>query len=728
VGQDEQRYQGDFRGKILAEGTAIVNPKGFKGGPFYDLQGIVTWLGSELKDYLVAQAAQADLYTAYDLTRNQDPGTTFDTALRYSRGDVLVDPLGLPSPQLERDWPLTEASLFLPMAFNTRLEAATLVCPLPLVRPSQIYLRMFASLFAGYTLNVVYCTPENFKRYQTKLKSQEILKESFYDFGALESEEIVLPTRRHLPLLSLGSFKIPTELSEMISAKTRSECEVLPLYLHEKQVTVAIAGDRPRSEQISRITTELGGRITARFVQVLLDQLEVAIKGNAVMEVASLTRRLAEAAEGYAKSESQEINRIDTVQVQERIFSEDATVIDLVNTMLTHADKTVSTDIHLIPFRNSVRVCFRTDTLLHDFPDPIPKTIYQAICNRIKLMSTIDIQPASIAQHGRFSVEIGAKMIEVRVCSQSTIHGDHVSLRLAEANAAQKTIRELGFEQHEIDILQRSIDSDHGLTLVCGPTGSGKSTTLYAALFGIDRVKYSVMSGEDPVEREIPLVIQTEVSPPLTFDQYIAAALRRDPDYIMVGETRTEQTAVELIRAAETGHVVYTTLHTNTAASAPHRLINLGIQPYMVADTLSSVIAQRLVPRLCPNCSFPASPPSEQDLEVNGISQSWFGSRFNFKDAHGCAQCNHTSFRGRILLAESFVVTPGLRQLISNKNPSWDILEEQIAQGGKSIYQKAVEACVRGLIPFKLAIQFRTEEAIGKAPVTGRLVNENSHA
>jgi type II secretory ATPase GspE/PulE/Tfp pilus assembly ATPase PilB-like protein len=724
VGQDEQPYPGDSHGKVAAERPPIVNPIAIKGWPFYDLEGIVTWLGSDLKDFALVYGAQADLYTAYDLARKQDPGTIFDIAVRYSRGDVLVDPLSLPSPQLERDWQLTEANLFLPLAFNTRLEAATLVCPLPLLRPSKVYLRLFATLFGGYTLNLVYCTPENFKRYQAKLKSQEILKESFYDFVEPDNKEIALPRRRHLPLLNLGSFKIPTELSEMISAKTRSECEVLPLHLHEKQVTVAIAGDRPRSEQISRITTELGGRITARFVQVLLDQLEIAIKGNAVMEVGSLTKRLAEAAEGYAKSESQEINRIDTVQVQERIFSEDATVIDLVNTMLTHADKTVSTDIHLIPFRSSVRVCFRTDTLLHDFPDPIPKAIYQAICNRIKLMSTIDIQPASIAQHGRFSVEIGAKMIEVRVCSQSTIHGDHVSLRLAEANAAQKTIRELGFEQHEIDILQRSIDSDHGLTLVCGPTGSGKSTTLYATLFGIDRAKYSVMSGEDPVEREIPLVIQTEVSPPLTFDQFIAAALRRDPDYIMVGETRTEQTAVELIRAAETGHVVYTTLHTNTAASAPHRLINLGIQPYMVADTLSSVIAQRLVPRLCPNCSFPVAPPTAQDLEVNGISQSWFSTRFNFRDANGCPQCNYTSFRGRILLAESFVVTPSLRQLITNKSPSWDILEEQIAQGGKSIYQKAVESCARGLIPFKLAIQFRTEEAIRKAPVTNPLVDE----
>ncbi|MBV8352759.1 MAG: Flp pilus assembly complex ATPase component TadA [Verrucomicrobia bacterium] len=723
--QNEQGYQGDSRGKVADEGKPITNPIATKAWRFYDLEGVATCLGSDLSDFLIVHEPQADLYTAYDLTCDRDPRTTFDLAFKHSRRDVLVDPLALPSPQLEEDWPLTEAALFLPLAFNTRLEAATLVCPLPLVRPSEFYLRMFASLFRGYTLNLVYCPPESFKRYQTKLKNQEILRESFYDFTEACSEELSLPKNRPLPLLILSSFKIPAEVAEKISAKARSECEVLPLYLHEKELTVAIAGDRPRLDQISRITTELGGRITTRFVQVLSDQLEVAIKSNAVMEVASLTKRLAEEAEGYAKSESQEIKRIDTVQVQERIFSEDATVIDLVNTMLTHADKTLSTDIHLIPFRNTVRVCFRTDTLLHDFPDPIPKAIYQAICNRIKLMSTIDIQPTSIAQHGRFSIEIGSKMIEVRVCSQSTIHGDHVSLRLAEANAALKTIRELGFEEHEIDILQRSIDSDHGLTLVCGPTGSGKSTTLYATLFCIDRAKYSVMSGEDPVEREIPLVVQTEVSPPLTFDQYIAAAMRRDPDYIMVGETRTEETAFEVIRAAETGHVVYTTLHTNTAASAPHRLINLGIQPYMVADTLSSVIAQRLVPRLCPNCSFPAPAPTESDLETNGIPQSWFGRRSNFRDAHGCSQCNHTHFRGRILLAESFVATPRMKQLISNKNPSWDILEEQLAQGGKSIYQKAVEACVRGLIPFKLAIQFRNEETIRKASVTSQLITKN---
>src|ERR1700730_6877232 len=227
---------GDSRGKDPAERPPIINSIAIKGRPFYDLEGVVTWLGSDLKDSFGSHGAQADLYTAYDLARQQDPGTTFDIALRHSRGDVLVAQLALPSPQLEKEWQLTEASLFLPLAFNTRLEAATLVCPLPMVRPSQFFLRMFASLFGGYTLNLVYCTPENFKRYQTKLKSQEILKESFYDFVEAD-KEIVLPARRHLPLLNLGSFKIPAELSEMISAKTRSECEVLPLYLHEKQVT-----------------------------------------------------------------------------------------------------------------------------------------------------------------------------------------------------------------------------------------------------------------------------------------------------------------------------------------------------------------------------------------------------------------------------------------------------------------------------------------------------------
>jgi hypothetical protein len=146
---DEKRYQGDSRGKIVAEGRPIVNPIVIKGWPFYDLEGIVTWLGPDLKDFLVAHGAQADIYTAYDLARNRAPGTTFDIALRHSRGDVLVDPLGLPSPQLERDWQLTEASLFLPLAFNARLEAATMVCPLPLMRPSQFYLRTFASLLDG---------------------------------------------------------------------------------------------------------------------------------------------------------------------------------------------------------------------------------------------------------------------------------------------------------------------------------------------------------------------------------------------------------------------------------------------------------------------------------------------------------------------------------------------------------------------------------------------------
>jgi len=179
-----------------------------------------------------------------------------------------------------------------------------------------------------------------------------------------------------------------------------------------------------------------------------------------------------------------------------------------------------------------------------------------------------------------------------------------------------------------------------------------------------------------------------------------------------VGETRTSETALEVIRAAETGHVVYTTLHTNTAASATHRLINLGVQPYMVADTLFSVIAQRLVPKLCPNCSVVAAAPTDKEIKENNVDPKWFGPRPAFREAHGCPQCNHTNFRGRILLAESFVATPRLKQLISNNSPSWTILEEQLEQGGKSIYQKAIEACGRGLIPFKLAIQFRSEEAI----------------
>ena len=677
---------------------------------FYNLDDCVNRIDPELREFLHIYIPQPDLYASFDSLSNRSPGTTFDAALEQARGCTLVDPLVLPSPELADEWPLTDAGLFLPLVVHARHKAAVIVCPLPLVHPSKFYLKMFAGTLPGYAVNFVYCTPSLFKRYEVKLKGQGVLKEPFRSFNDFDS--VALPARRHIPLLSLQGFSMPGELSGKISAKTRQECEALPLYLYEeKYLTIAIAEERPRPDQLSRITQELGGRTKVRFVQVVHEQLDLALKSNAVVPVTSLTRRLAERAESYAHSGSQTISQLDTVQVQERLNSEDATIIDLVNAILTHGDKTRSTDIHLVPFRDSVRVTFRTDTLLHDFPDPIPKSICQAITNRIKLISTIDIQPVSAAQHGRFSVKIGSKMIDVRVCSQSTIHGDHLSLRLAEANAGLQTIRELGFEEHEYNILQRSIDSDHGLTLVCGPTGCGKTTTLYATLFSIDRTKYSVLSGEDPVEREIPLVIQTEVSPPLTFDRYIADSMRRDPDYILVGETRTAETALEVIRAAETGHIVYTTLHTNTAASAAHRLINLGVQPYMVADTLFSVIAQRLVPRLCPNCSVSSVPPSEQQIKENNIDPAWFGTKPVFKVADGCPQCNHTSYRGRILLAESFVATPRLKHLISDRRPSWDILKEQLEQGGKSIYQKAIEACGRGLIPFNLAIQFRSEEA-----------------
>src|SRR6516164_2841212 len=349
---------------------------------FYDLDG-VNAMDPELGAHLSIYAPQADLYAAFDAFSGQAAGTTFNASLERSRSCVLVDPLMLPSPELIDDWPLANAGLFLPLAVNARLKSATVVSPLPPVAPSKLYLKMFASALAGYTLNLVYCTPHLFKRYQTKLKGQGFLKESFQSFDQLDSIAL-LPGRRQIPLLSLESFRMPGELSEKLSPKTRQEYEVLPLYLYlDLYLTIAIAGERPRPDQLSQVTQELGGRIKAHFVQIAPEQLDLALKSSSVMEVTSLTRRLAKRAEGYALSGSQNINLIDTAQVQERLTSEDATVIDLVNAILTHADKTRSTDIHLIPFRGTVRVSFRTDTLLHDFPDPIPKAICQAITNRI---------------------------------------------------------------------------------------------------------------------------------------------------------------------------------------------------------------------------------------------------------------------------------------------------------------------------------------------------------
>ena len=389
----------DVAGKKSADAEKDHRSEEGEAWCFYDLD-VINAIDPELGAYLNSYAPQADLYAAFDEFSGRPAGTTFNASLERSRGCVLVDPLMLPSPELLDDWPLTNAGLFLPLAVNAQLKSAVVVCPLPLVAPSKLYLEMFASVLAGYTLNFVYCTPYLFKRYQTKLKGQGFLRESFQSFDQLDSVAI-LPGRRQIPLLTLENFRMSGELSEKLSPKTRQEYEVLPLYLYQNlYLTIAITEERPRPDQLSQVTQELGGRIKARFVQIAREQLDLALKSSAVMEVTSLTQRLAKRAEGYALSGSQSINLIDTAQVQERLTSEDATVIDLVNAILTHADKTQSTDIHLVPFRSTVRVTFRTDTLLHDFPDPIPKAICHAITNRIKLMSTIDIQPTSKAQHG----------------------------------------------------------------------------------------------------------------------------------------------------------------------------------------------------------------------------------------------------------------------------------------------------------------------------------------
>lgn len=285
-----------------------------------------------------------------------------------------------------------------------------------------------------------------------------------------------------------------------------------------------------------------------------------------------------------------------------------------------------------------------------------------------------------------------------------TVYGDAVTLRFALKGGRIKTLKENGMQPHEAGIIQRVIDGSSGLLLVVGPTGSGKSTTLYSVLSSIETDKWEVLSAEEPPERYLSGIKQTDITRGITYSKFLAGALRADPDYINLGETRTPDAAAQLIRAVETGHICCTTLHTSEACGAPGRMFGLDVSPYALADSLSAVIAQTLVAKVCPKCSREVAPPSEREMRSLGIKPEWFGSSPTFREGRGCAHCMLRGFRGRMLIAEGFYVDSAIRALILNRAPSDEIRKAQESQGGKTLLQQACEAASTGLVPLSKAI------------------------
>lgn len=371
-----------------------------------------------------------------------------------------------------------------------------------------------------------------------------------------------------------------------------------------------------------------------------------------------------------------------------------APVVRMVNVLLTQGVRRKSSDIHIEPRRDHVDVRYRIDGELH-LVKSLPKTLHAAITSRIKVMSDLDIAERRLPQDGRVSVRVDNRLVDLRVSTSPIVYGERVVLRILDRASGIIPLEELGFASRELTLFRSMVTRPHGIILVTGPTGSGKTTTLYAALNILKSEHTNIMTVEDPVEYELDGINQTNVHSRigLTFANQLRAILRQDPDIVLVGEIRDTETADVAFRAALTGHLVLSTLHCNDAPSAVTRLIDQDVEPFLVGSAINGVVAQRLVRVLCPDCKA-AYEPDERTLSLFGLTPD---SRVTLYNAVGCPNCDNSGYKGRMSINEIMVMSDELRRLTMVKAPASELRRVAVAEGMRTMAQDGLEKALAGL-------------------------------
>ena len=371
------------------------------------------------------------------------------------------------------------------------------------------------------------------------------------------------------------------------------------------------------------------------------------------------------------------------------------TVIKLVNLILFEAVKAGASDIHFQPTEQQTVVRLRIDGVLFNSVE-VPKDMQEEVLSRIKVIGKMNIAEKRLPQDGRSTVQVGDRLIDLRIASLPSGHGERIVIRLLDKSAKLYTLPELGMNQETLTRFQDVIHREHGLILVTGPTGSGKSTTLYGALQEINTLDRNVVTLEDPIEYQIDGISQTQINTQkgLTFATGLRNVLRQDPDIIMVGEIRDEETAVMAIQSALTGHLVFSTLHTNDSASAVSRLLDLGIEPYLLSSSLLAVMAQRLIRQVCPHCQQKRTATDvEKDFFSNLVDEC---NLSEITSGSGCEHCRQSGYRGRLGVFELLSINDGTRELIQNRSNATAIRKHAIGSGMRLLHEDGYEKILAG--------------------------------
>ena len=515
--------------------------------------------------------------------------------------------------------------------------------------------------------------------------------------GIVQEQELLamLAQQYGMELLDLSHYDIPQEVIDSMSGDIALHYRVVPVMKHDNLLTIAMS-DPTDMETLDTLRYLLGGDVDA--VIAPQRQIDLQIAKHYADETEQVNRVLGDAnlADADMLIEQNEEAADSRLGEAETAEDADAPIIRLVTKLLIDAYKMKASDIHFEPMEKRYRVRYRVDGALREVDGP-PKYLQANFTSRIKIMSHLDITEKRIPQDGRIQLSVGDKDIDLRVSSIPTTHGESVVMRILDKASIQLDIPKLGFYADDLELVNRIISLPDGIFLVTGPTGSGKTTSLYAFLNTINTPSRKIITVEDPVEYQLPGINQVQVDRhvEMTFAAALRSMLRQAPNIIMVGEIRDVETAEIAINAALTGHLVFSTLHTNDAPGAITRLVDMGVKPFLVATALRAVMAQRLLRRICPECKKPYT-PSAAEIKMLRLSPEYLANHQFYKGT-GCKKCGHTGYKGRIGIYEIFQITEDIARLVFANESSGVIREAARRAGMRSLRDDAMRKAEAGI-------------------------------
>lgn len=508
-----------------------------------------------------------------------------------------------------------------------------------------------------------------------------------------------------LPYQRLKSVEIDTAILEKVPTKAVFQYNVIPLSEQDGCLQVATSDPFvPGLVDALRLATEC----RVRLVLSPSDDISTTAKQFYGVGAETLDRMMQDGG-GIDLDDEDNLLKQDLSDLDQ-----EASVVKFVNQIIWEAFKDRATDIHIEPMELDLRIRYRVDGVLHETPMPPQlKRFQSSVISRIKVMANMDIAEKRLPQDGRIGVRIRGEEIDVRVSTMPTVYGESVSLRLLMRGGGLITMKDLGLNEHDSALLKKMISRPHGILLVTGPTGSGKSTSLYAWLHTINSVDKRIMSAEDPIEYEMPGVNQVQMRPEigLTFANTLRTFLRQDPDVIMVGEIRDRETAEIAIRAALTGHLVFSTIHTNDSASTITRLLDMGIEPFLVASSVEGIVAQRLVRGLCKACRQPVE-LSEEFLNEHNFPVERLATEGPIYEAVGCDECRGNGYKGRTGIFEILPVNDDVRPLVIAHASASDIKAQAFKHGMRSLREDGWDKVLEGVTTIDEILRVTEEEEI----------------